>query len=184
VTTMQAPAPGVVVIKCDPGWDDCQKAQAKAKVQKLNEACPLTRRQGVSAEDSTLVSLRDLGNDAAQAFKKAFKRALEGKPPYPYEALPRREKHPEFHPRGDDSDYAHPCMKDKLENGKIPKRPNRKPVQDGWQADHMIDIQWGGSWMGPMWMMDADVNESIGRQMTENPNKQVTEAAEFTTEGC
>jgi hypothetical protein len=181
---MQAPAPGVVVLRCDPEWDDCQKKQAKAKAAKLNKKCPLTRKGGISQADDTLsVSLRDLGNDSAQAFKKSFKRVLSGKPPYKYSWLPSIDKHPQYHPRGNDSDYADPCMKDKLDKGKIPKRPNRKN-QDGWQADHIVDMQWGGNSRGPMWMMDADVNESLGRQMTQAPNNEVTEATEFKTEGC
>lgn len=171
MTTMQAPQAGVIVLVCDPKWSPCQKLQAKAKADKMNQQCPLTRRPGISADDGAASSLRELGNAAAKAFKSHLKQQLAGKSPKPKQWLP-----PKSHPKGDGSDLMHPCMEKELKKS--------KKAIDGWSADHVKDLQWGGAWHGPLQMLDMDVNESLGRQMNSKQNKDKDVATGVTTQGC
>ena len=55
----------------------------------------------------------------------------------------------------------HPCMAEEL-------KKNKKAV-DGWSADHVKDLQFGGKWFGPLKMLDSTVNSSLGRQMSQGP---------------
>lgn len=159
-------APGVITVKCDPNWSPCQKKQAKAKVAEMNKKCPLTRRPGVSAADPGAMSLRELGNSGASAFKSMLKAKLKGKVSRS-QALPAGRE-----PKGDSSDLMHPCMADQL-------AADPKAIE-GWSADHVQDLQFGGKWFGPLKMMDSVVNESLGRQMSRGPKVVTT----FKTDGC
>jgi hypothetical protein len=51
---------------------------------------------------------------------------------------------------------------------------------NGWSADHVQDLQFGGRWYGPLKMLDSEVNESLGRQMSRGPIM----ITEFRHEGC
>lgn len=157
---------GVLKIKCDPAWTPCQKAQAKAKCDAMNKMCPLTRRPGISAPDGLAMSLRELGNSGAKAFKSMLKTKLAGKVSR-CQALPRNSE-----PKGDSSDLMHPCMADELK--KDPKAINK------WSADHVQDLQFGGKWHGPLKMMNSVTNESLGRQMSRGPDI----VTRFDHEGC
>lgn len=159
-------AAGVITVRCDKEWTPCQKAQARAKVDEMNKKCPLTRRPGVSAPDGNASSLRDLGNAGAKAFKSLLKAKLRGKAGKSQWLPPTR------FPKGDSSDLMHPCMADELQK-------NPKAI-DGWSADHVQDLQFGGNWAGPLKMMDSNVNSSLGNQMSRG-GPVVTE---FKTEGC
>lgn len=161
-----AMAPGVVTVKCDPNWSPCQKAQANAKVAEMNKMCPLTRRPGVSAADPNAMSFRELGNSGATAFKSMLKMLQKGKVSRS-QALPKGRV-----PNGSSSDLMHPCMAEEL-------KKNPKTI-DGWSADHVQDLQFGGKWFGPLKMMDSKVNESLGRQMSRGP----AVVTKFKTEGC
>lgn len=157
---------GMLTVKCDPAWTPCQKAQAKAKCQEMNKKCPLTRRPGVSAPDGQAMSLRELGNSGAKAFKSMLKSKLSGKVSR-CQALPRGSE-----PKGDSSDLMHPCMADEL-------KANPKAI-DKWSADHVQDLQFGGKWHGPLKMMNSVANESLGRQMSRGPDV----VTKFEDEGC
>jgi hypothetical protein len=159
-------ASGPVTVRCDPAWTPCQKAQAKAKVESMNKLCPLNRKAGISAPDGLASSLRDLGNAGAKAFKSLLKAQLAGKTGKS-EWLPRSR-----FPKGDSSDLMHPCMADELK--KDPK------AIDGWSADHVQDLQFGGKWYGPLKMLDSEVNSSLGNQMSRGPSV----VTRFDTEGC
>jgi hypothetical protein len=159
-------SPGIVLVHCDPTWNPCQKAQAKAKVDEMNKMCPLTRRPGVSAGDGLASSLRDLGNAGAKAFKSILKSKLSGKVSR-VQWLP-----PSKFPQGNSTDLMHPCMADELK--KNPKAIN------GWSADHLKDLQFGGKWNGPFKMLDSKVNQSLGSQMSRGPSV----VTEFHTQGC
>lgn len=157
---------GVMVIKCDPKWTPCQKKQAKAKCEQMNKQCPLKRRPGISAPDGLAMSMRELGNSGAKAFKSMLKSMLAGKKSR-CQALPKG-----YEPKGDSSDLMDPCMADEL-------KKNKKAI-DKWSADHVQDLQFHGKWFGPLKMMDSTVNESLGRQMSRSPDP----VTEFKTEGC
>jgi hypothetical protein len=119
-------SPSVVTIRCDPAWSPCQKKQAKAKVDAMNKMCPLTRRPGISKAEPGQMSMRELGNSGATAFKSMLKSKLAGKPSRS-QALPASKV-----PKGDGSDLMHPCMAEELD--KDPK------AVDGWSADHVQDL--------------------------------------------
>jgi len=163
---MEGMAPGVITVQCDPGWTPCQKAQAQAKVDAMNKMCPLQRRPGISLANPGDMSMRELGNSGASAFKSMMKAQLNGKVSRS-QALPAGRG-----PKGDASDLMHPCMADEL-------KKDKKAI-DGWSADHVQDLQFHGKWWGPLKMMDSTVNESLGRQMSRGP-KTVTR---FETSGC
>jgi hypothetical protein len=162
----EAMAPGVVIIECDPEWSPCQKEQARAKVAKMKQLCPLNRRPGISAPDGAAASLRELGNAGAKAFKSMLKAKLNGRPGRS-QWLP-----PKAQPKGDSSDLMSPCMAKELEDD--PEAIN------GWSADHLQNLQFGGKWYGSLKMLDSEVNESLGRQMSHGPNS----VTEFRHEGC
>lgn len=159
-------SPSVITVNCDPSWTPCQKEQAKAKVAEMNKQCPLTRRPGISAANPGAMSMRELGNSGASAFKSMMKAQLKGKVSRS-QALPKGRG-----PKGDDSDLMHPCMAKEL-------KANPKAI-DGWSADHVQDLQFHGKWYGPLKMMDSTVNESMGRQMSRGPNV----VTRFETNGC
>lgn len=159
-------APGVMTIKCKEEWSCCQKQQAKAKVEEMNKLCPLTRRPGISIADSTGASVRDVGNAFAKGFKDMLKAKLKGKKSRTEWYIPGRE------PKGDSSDYMHGCMEKELG-----KNPN---AIDNWSADHVQDLQFGGHTAGPFKMLDSDVNQSLGSQMSNGPSV----VTEFRAEGC
>jgi hypothetical protein len=159
-------APGVMVINCDPGWTPCQKKQAQAKVDKMNKMCPLTRRPGISKAAPGEMSMRELGNSGATAFKSMLK-AHVNKKVSRSQALPAK-----YVPKGDGSDLMDDCMAKELE-------ADPKAI-DGWSADHVQDLQFGGKWYGPFQMLDKSVNQSLGSQMSNSP--QVV--TKFTTSGC
>ncbi|WP_303721764.1 DUF4150 domain-containing protein, partial [Malonomonas rubra] len=154
---------GVVTITCKDDWTPCQKAQARAKVAEMNKMCPLTRKPGISAADGLAASTRDLGNAFAKGFKSHFKAMQKGTKSRSQWIRSDRM------PKGDDSDFMDPCMKEELE-----KNPN---AIDNWSADHVQDLQFGGSESGPFKMLDKNVNQSLGSQMSNGP--QVV--AEFKT---
>ncbi len=159
-------AVGVIVVECDPAWTPCQKAQARAKVREMNKKCPMRRRPGISAPDGEASSMRDLGNAAAKAFKSLLKAKIGGKTGRS-QWLP-----PASFPKGDGSDLMDPCMEKELAE-------NSKAI-DGWSADHVQDLQFGGKWHGPLKMLDRKVNESLGRQMSRGPDV----VTKFEHEGC
>ncbi len=159
-------AVGVVTVKCDPSWSDCQKKQAKAKVDAMNKMCPLKRKSGISIADSTGASTRDVGNAFAKGFKSHLKAMLLGKKSRSEWITKSRA------PKGNSSDLMHPCMAEELK-----KNPN---AIDGWSADHVKDLQFGGDASGPFKMLDKSVNQSLGSQMSNGPDT----VSEFKTEGC
>ena len=158
--------PGVLTVKCDPKWSDCQKKQAKAKCDEMNKKCPLTRKPGVSVEDTTGASTRDVGNAFAKGFKSHLKAKLKGKQSRSQWVTKNNQ------PKGDSSDLMHPCMAQELK--KSPK------AIDGWSADHVQDLQFSGGASGPFKMLDKSVNQSLGSQMSHGPKV----VARFETEGC
>lgn len=159
-------SPSVITVRCDPTWTPCQKEQAKAKVAEMNKLCPLTRRPGISAAVPGAMSMRELGNSGATAFKSMKRASLAGKVSRS-QALPKGRA-----PKGDGSDLMHPCMAKEL-------KANPKAI-DKWSADHVQDLQFHGKWYGPLKMMDSDVNESMGRQMSRGPNV----VTRFKTQDC
>jgi Domain of unknown function (DUF4150) len=156
---------GVITVKCESQWTPCQKEQAKAKVAAMNKMCPLTRRPGVSLAEPGSMSLRELGNAGATAFKSMFVAKQQGK-------ISRSQALPARHvPKGDVSDLMHTCMEKELKTN---------PTAKGWSADHVQDLQFGGRWFGPLKMMNSEVNESLGRQMSRGPKV----VSRFETQGC
>lgn len=147
---------GIIKIECEPGWTPCQKAQARAKVEEMNKMCPLTRKPGISKEDALGGSLRELGNAFAKGFKSHLKAMLQGKKSRSQWIVPSKK------PKGNQSDFMHPCMEKELKNN--PNTINK------WSADHVKDLQFGGDASGPFKMLDKSVNESLGRQMSKGAN--------------
>jgi len=169
----QAPVTsGVLVLECKENWTPCEKAQVKAKAAEIDKACKekggLSRVKGVSKEDGAASSLRDLGNDAARAFKNFFIAQRAGKNPKMRQWLPRGK-----HPKNSDEDLSHPCMAKELENN--PK------AAENWSADHVVDLQLGGKWFGPLRMMSARVNSDLGNQVQHGGGDPVTGCK---TRGC
>ncbi|WP_350029454.1 DUF4150 domain-containing protein [Caballeronia sp. GAWG1-5s-s] len=162
----EAASSGVVVIHCDKTWSDCQKKQARAKVDAMNKMCPLTRRPGVSKPDGLASSWRELGNAGAKAFKDLVKARVDGKT-IKRDWLPAKSV-----PKGNASDLMHPCMEKQL--------AEKPDIVKDWSADHVQDLQFGGAWHGPLKMLDKNVNESLGRQMSNGPSV----VTRFDLQGC
>lgn len=163
---------GIMVLTCKEDWTPCEKEQVKAKAAAIDNAAKdkggLSRVRGVSKEDGPAASLRDLGNAAARAFKDFFIAQRAGKNPKPRQWLP-----PGRHPKGTNEDLMHPCMEKELE-----KDPN---AAANWSADHVVDLQLGGQWFGPLKMMSSKVNSDLGNQVQHSDADPVTGC---TTSGC
>ena len=80
----------IIVLECDPNWDPCQKAQARAKVDALNKQAPLQRR----SVNQRLV-------EAKEAWQKKYRRDY---------LKPAPKRWPDFcNPAKQPSQYYDPC---------------------------------------------------------------------------
>jgi hypothetical protein len=156
--TIQQPGKVTFVIFCDPNWTDCQKAQARAKKDHLNQSCPVSRDPAYHTPNADGVTKRELGNAAAAAWRTQFQ---NGGPGGGDSAALGND--PNNYAYGTQYDLMDPCMEDEMDDGQVPR--DSQGVSR-WQVDHCVDIQFGGaSPQGPLKMLDQAVNGSFGSQM-------------------
>ncbi len=153
--TIQEPGLITFVIECDPDWTPCEKAQARAKAEKLNQHCPVTRDPGYGS------AKRARGDAAAAAWRATFNALRAGNPP-PQTSLLGND--PNNTPNGGtDSDFMDPCMKDEL--NELEPAAQQEYIAN-CQPDHILELQFtGGQPAGPMAFMSGRVNGSLGGQL-------------------
>ncbi|MAR89389.1 MAG: hypothetical protein CML06_00700 [Pseudomonadales bacterium] len=133
---------GVITLKCEDDWDDCQKAQMKAKAKKLDGLA----KQGKMKPRNTYADgkptlARKNGNGWAAKFARDWDK-------------PNPKGWPDFsNPGKQDSKFFDDCAETADPKGKQ------------MQADHVHEMQLGGNAKGPFLWLDKDVNEASGRQI-------------------
>ncbi|MFN7920251.1 MAG: hypothetical protein U0Q16_09150 [Bryobacteraceae bacterium] len=167
----RAPATeGVIKLKCDDGWNDCQKRQARAKVARLNE---LARKNNGLTRRATAGAVRDVGNSWAAKYRSDFNRIANGEPTSSLEFT-----HPEATPpKGTSADFMDDCLYQQwIRDG---KPDSSSAPLDKASPDHIRDLQWGGHVQGPMVWLDREVNEKLGRDMSSGDNDTIDVAKGF-----
>ena len=161
---------GVIHLECDPNWDDCQKAQAREKVRRMDQ---LAKQKNGLRRRSTVGKTRDLGNTWAAKFRSDFNRIAEGRPP----SSLRFTAPGVSGPTGGGGDFMHPCLSNQwTQSGQAGS--NSSPL-NACSPDHVQDLQWGGHVQGPLVWLDRDVNEKLGRDMSAGDNGQIAVAHGF-----
>ena len=132
-----------IIIQCDENWTCCQREQAKAKTDKLNEKCPLNIRKSVSAR-----SKRAKKNCCARETGR-FIREMTANP----DAASKKNT-------------TSPCLaekvKDDWDNGKKSTR------QMGVQMDHDLEVKLGGPARGTLKALDEEINGFFGNIVAKN----------------
>ena len=59
-----------------------------------------------------------------------------------------------------------------------------KPLENNMEADHVLEVQLGGRVAGPFLWLDAEVNQSSGRQIRSARSRGVTEPTGFVSRNC
>lgn len=176
ITPVQQPAPGAsptkapvpgpketIQLKCKEGWSDCQKHQAQAKVEKLNQLAQqqngLIRRTFASTADK--VKFERLKQSWIDKFNTDFWRALKDQPPI--------QRNPQTGATGTANDFTDPCLYQQFKDQGLA----------GMAVDHIHDTGWSGAAEGPFKYLDGDVNSYLGSQMVNKDNKDVKTAKKF-----
>ena len=159
--TINPPVPaGVIVLECDPSWTDCQKKQMKAKAAKMDT---ITKEKGSLQTRSTAGAIRKAANSWAAKFARDWKKPDPNKSTrWPESSDPSKQ----------DSHFYDECAK------------SDDPLANNMQADHVLEVQLGGSVRGPFLWLDADVNGASGRQIRSARSKGNTSPTGFTTKNC
>lgn len=149
-----SPAPSdEVKLKCKDGWDDCQKAQAREKVRRLNE---LANNSGglERAVPKVAKGDRDDADFWAGKFRQEFERITRG------ELNPGKA---ESGATGGSGDFMHSCLENQWQKMKTAGKQGE--FLDTVSPDHVQDIQLKGNPEGPLKWMDRSVNTSLGSQI-------------------
>jgi hypothetical protein len=165
-----APTEGVIQLRCDDGWDDCQKRQAREKVRRLDE---LAKRNNGLKRRRTAGYVRDLGNTWAAKYRSDFDRIAEGRPKSRLGFT-----HPNTSgPTGNEGDFMDDFLYQKWVSGGR-KSSDSSPL-DECSPDHVQDLQWGGHVQGQLTWLDREVNEKLGRDMSAGKNDEIDVAKGF-----
>lgn len=151
---------GVMVLECDPSWTPCQKAQMKAKADKLDGVAKGNKARGRNtSRDGRPTIQRKNGNGWAAKFARDWNKAApQG---WPDSSNPsKQQKH-----------FYDDCAK------------TDDPLGDNMEADHVHEMQLGGRAQGPFLWLDREVNGASGRQIKEQ-RKQTPNPAAVTTKNC
>lgn len=161
------PIEGPIELKCDPDWDECQKAQAREKIRRLNE---LAKQKKGLRRRVTAGRIRDTGNVWAAKFRSDFERICKGQDPskFGFTAPGARG------PNGSKEDFMHDCLYEMWR-----KALDCDSLLDDVSPDHIEDLQWGGHVQGPFAWLDREVNEKLGRDMKAGKNGLIDVATEF-----
>ncbi len=135
---------GIIELECEPGWDPCQKAQMKAKADKLDglaKAGKINPRNTYSGGKPTLA--RKNGNGWAAKYARDWNKSTPSG--WPAFSDPSKQQ----------SQFFDDCAK------------TDDPKAAKMQADHVHEMQLGGNAKGPFLWLDKEVNGASGRQIKE-----------------
>jgi hypothetical protein len=159
--TVQQPTPfGVITLECEPGWSPCQKAQMKAKANRMDQMAKqgkLSGRATSAAGKPTLA--RKNGNGWAAKFARDWNKSN----PSGWSDRSNPSKQPQH--------FYDPCAQ------------TGDPLANNMEADHVHEMQLGGHAAGPFLWLDRDVNGASGRQIRE-ARKATPNPAAVTTKNC
>lgn len=152
---MMAPT-GPIELECKPGWTDCQKKQMKAKAAKMDAAA----KQSGSLQTRSTTKLSAAKASWQQKFARDWNKPNpEGWPPF-------------SDPSKQGEKFYDDCAK------------TSDPLGQGMQADHVLEVQLGGSVKGPFLWLDGTVNGESGRQIKSARSAGNTNPSGFTTKNC
>jgi len=157
---IQSPVLGgnVLELECRPEWDDCQKAQMRAKAEGLNK---IAKARGyIETRATPNEFLRGVGKKFQTLFRTHYA-ATEPTGLFP----------PKLEPSAQNKTHFDDCAK-----------TNGKPLD----ADHVLELQFkNGNPAGPLRMLDASVNRSSGAQIRAlRVEHGEFKAVAVTTKGC
>jgi uncharacterized Zn-binding protein involved in type VI secretion len=157
----QAPSSaGVIVLECDPSWTPCQKAQMRAKAEKLDEVAKEGNARG---RNTSIGGKPTLARKNGNGWAAKYARDWDDPSPSGWSDGTNPSKQPK--------QFYDDCAK------------TDDPLGDGMEADHVHEMQLGGSARGPFLWLDGAVNGASGRQIktqrTTTPNP-----AGFTHKNC
>jgi hypothetical protein len=169
------PTTGVIHLRCDPDWNECQKEQAREKVRQLNR---LAKENSGLVRRPTTGRIRNAGNAWAAKYRSDFDRQCAGDPPSRLNFTAEGVKGP----TGTREDFMSDCLYQQwLKSGKC--ESGFSPLNQA-SPDHLQDLQWGGQVQGQMKWLDRDVNEKLGRDMNSEENADVDIATGFELVCC
>ena len=159
--TLVPPTPvGVIVLECDPRWSPCQKAQMKAKADKLDTVAKKGNIKSRATSRSGKATIqRKNGNGWAAKFARDWNKSS---------------------PQGW-SDASNPGKQANHFYDKCAKTDD--PLGNNMEADHVHEMQLGGKAQGPFLWLDREVNGSSGRQIKEQ-KKNTPNPVSVTTKNC
>jgi hypothetical protein len=149
--------PGVVELRCEDGWTDCQKKQMKAKAEHMDKQAKATPG-GLSTRPTSQLSKLKSG------WQRKYARDWNN--PNPKGWWPKQS------PANQPSQFYDDCAK------------TDDPLAAGMEADHMQEVQLGGNVMGPFRWLDGEVNGASGRQIRSARAKGITHITGVTTANC
>jgi hypothetical protein len=154
---VQAPVTAnVIVLQCDSNWTPCQKEQMKAKAAKMDD---MAKKKAIQTR-GTAGRIRKAANTWAAKFARDWNN-------------PNPQGWPAFaDPSKQSSHFYHGCAK------------TNDPLGNNMQADHVQEVQLGGSVKGPFLWLDAEVNGASGRQIRSARSQGITQPTGFTTANC
>ena len=148
---------GVVELRCQDGWTDCQKKQMKSKADKMDKLAK-QKKSGLSGRSTS--QLRKI----AKGWQAKY--ARDWNKPNPKGWPPSRN------PANQPTQFYDDCAK------------TNDPLGAGMEADHVQEVQLGGNVGGPFLWLDATVNGSSGSQISAARAAGNTNPKGFTTKNC
>ncbi|RFU49781.1 DUF4150 domain-containing protein [Paraburkholderia sp. DHOC27] len=164
---IQSPVPGTgeVVLECDPTWDECQKAQMRAKAREMNN--------GIASQGGSTTLRKPSPKNVAAAERAQARYANNWNKDY----VTGKFSSPDQEPCNQPTQFYHSCAKEKADGD---------PLGANMQADHVMEKQMvGGRADGPFRWLDASVNGSSGSQIKAVRKKYGNvKVTKFRTSGC
>ena len=148
---------GIIVLKCEDNWSDCQKKQMKAKASSMDTLAK-QKKGGLSTRPTSQL------RKAAKGWQAKFARDWN---------KPNPKGWPESsNPINQPSHFYDDCAK------------TANPLGAGMEADHVQEIQLGGRVAGPFRWLDGVVNGSSGNQIQAARSSGITNPTGFVTQNC
>jgi hypothetical protein len=148
---------GVIVLRCEDGWTDCQKKQMKAKADAMDAAA---KRKPGGLDTRSTTKLEKL----KKGWQAKYARDWNKSSPKGWADVHNPAKQP--------SQFYDDCAK------------TDDPLAAGMEADHVQEVQLGGNVRGPFRWLDGAVNGASGSQIRAARAKGITKPTGFTHANC
>jgi hypothetical protein len=144
-----------IILRCEDGWSDCQKKQMRAKAEKMDAIA--TKKGSFQTRGTKKLSAAKCSWQKKYA-KDWNKENPEGWPSF-------------YNPSKQTTHFYDDCAK------------TSDPLAAKMQADHVQEVQLGGSVKGPFLWLDGAVNGASGRQIYQQSKKNPNPTG-FKIENC